>query len=178
VRAPEDQVEIMQLVAQYGPAVDAKGTVMPDLAQQLWDIEQIKQLKARYFRLMDTKDWDAWKDLFTPDCVHYLPKDSNEQDETSRPHLTNDEYLTQIPAMLDKAFTVHHGHMPEITILGPTEAEGITAMFDYVMWPDGKTAIKGYGHYHETYRKCEDGKWRISSKDNRRLRVDPIPNTL
>ena len=26
--------------------------------QQLLDIEQIKQLKARYFRLMDTKQWD------------------------------------------------------------------------------------------------------------------------
>ena len=59
--------------------------------------------------------------------------------------------------------------MPEITILGPTEAEGIWAMFDYVLKPGQPTGIKGYGHYHETYRKCEDGQWRISSKRNERL---------
>jgi hypothetical protein len=36
-------------------------------------------------------------------------------------------------------------------------------------------SIKGYGHYIETYRKCADGQWRISSKRNERLRVDPVP---
>ena len=36
--------------------------------EQLWDIEQSKQFKARYFRLLDTKDWDAFADLFTDDC--------------------------------------------------------------------------------------------------------------
>ena len=43
------------------------GAEASNLAEKLWDIEQIKQLKARYFRLMDTKDWAAWKDLFTDD---------------------------------------------------------------------------------------------------------------
>ena len=41
--------------------------------QMLWDIEQIKQLKARYFRLLDAKDWDAFAELFTDDCEHHLP---------------------------------------------------------------------------------------------------------
>jgi SnoaL-like domain len=141
-----------------------------DLAQQLWDVEQIKQLKARYFRLMDTKDWDAWKDLFTEDCVHHLPAELN------APPQTNAEYLELVPRQLADAFTTHHGHMPEITLLGPTEATGIWAMFDYVLYPGRPTGIKGYGHYHETYRKCGDGKWRISSKRNQRLRVDQILN--
>jgi SnoaL-like domain len=149
------------------PPADDSGS---DVAQQLWEIEQIKQLKARYFRLMDTKDWDAWKDLFTEDCVHYLPAELN------APPQTNAEYLDLVPRQLADAFTTHHGHMPEITLLGPTEATGVWAMFDYVLYPDRPTGIKGYGHYHETYRKCEDGKWRISSKRNQRLRVDEIPN--
>jgi hypothetical protein len=46
------------------------GAEASNLAEKLWDIEQIKQLKARYFRLMDTKDWVAWRDLFTDDCLH------------------------------------------------------------------------------------------------------------
>ena len=33
------------------------------------DIETIKQLKARYFRLMDTKDWDGLAEVFTADVV-------------------------------------------------------------------------------------------------------------
>ena len=35
----------------------------------LTDIESIKQLKARYCRYLDTKDWDRWRDLFTDDFV-------------------------------------------------------------------------------------------------------------
>jgi len=31
------------------------------------DIEAIKQLKARYFRTMDTKDWKAMRQVFTDD---------------------------------------------------------------------------------------------------------------
>ena len=34
----------------------------------LLEIEQIKQLKARYFRLMDQKRWDEFAQLFTEDC--------------------------------------------------------------------------------------------------------------
>jgi SnoaL-like protein len=152
------------------PDASPAGDSASDLARQLWEIEQIKQLKARYFRLMDTKDWDAWKDLFTEDCVHHLPAELN------APPQTNAEYLDLVPRQLANAFTTHHGHMPEITLLSPTEATGVWAMFDYVLYPDRLTGIKGYGHYHETYRKCEDGKWRISSKRNQRLRVDEIPN--
>ena len=43
--------------------------VMSDPLQQLLDIEAIKQLKARYFRCMDTKDWDGFRDVFTVDAV-------------------------------------------------------------------------------------------------------------
>jgi len=31
-------------------------------------IEEIKQLKARYFRCMDTKDWAGYLNVFTPDA--------------------------------------------------------------------------------------------------------------
>ena len=33
------------------------------------DIEAIKQLKARYFRTMDTKDWNGMREVFTDDVV-------------------------------------------------------------------------------------------------------------
>jgi NAD(P)-dependent dehydrogenase (short-subunit alcohol dehydrogenase family) len=58
---------------------------------------------------------------------------------------------------------------------------GVTwAVFDYVQVepPSGRVSIAGYGHYFETYRKCADGRWRISSKRNQRLRLDHAPWTL
>lgn len=142
------------------------------MVQDLWDIEQIKQLKARYFRLLDTKDWDAFAELFTDDCHHVLPS------AEPKPPQSNEEYLAGLRSALGDGMTVHHGHMPEITILGPNEASGIWAMFDYldIDRSDGPPVrMQGYGHYHETYRKGEDGVWRISSKRNLRLRVDSPP---
>lgn len=140
--------------------------------QALWDIEQIEQLKARYFRLLDTQQWDEFMALFTDDCRHFLP------DGASRDWIGNDEYLATLHATLVPGVTTHHGHMPEITLVSDTEAEGTWAMFDYVQaHPAGGLPIglKGYGHYHETYRKGDDGRWRISSKRNVRLRLDALP---
>jgi ketosteroid isomerase-like protein len=143
--------------------------------QQLADIEAIKQLKARYFRLIDTKDWTAFADVFTDDCKHYYV----DQDGTEN-FTTNDDYLPKMKATLANGVTTHHGHTPEITFLSATEAEGIWAMFDYVQCdtPNGRVCLMGYGHYFETYRKCDDGRWRMSAKRNVRLRVDEVPWTL
>jgi limonene-1,2-epoxide hydrolase len=33
------------------------------------DLEAIRQLKARYFRTLDTKDWAAMRQVFTDDVV-------------------------------------------------------------------------------------------------------------
>ena len=116
--------------------------------EQLWDIEQIKQLKARYFRFIDTKDWDAFAELFTEDCVYYLPQGSPKE------VVSNEEYFADMRSLLGHGLTTHHGNMPEITLLSDTEAEGIWAMFDYVETelPSGPIRIKGYGHYFETYQ--------------------------
>jgi ketosteroid isomerase-like protein len=149
------------------------GASMTASAAQLWDIEQIKQLKARYFRLLDTKDWDAFAQLFTEDCVHYMPQ------ESPKDSVTNEEYFADLKAMLGDGVTTHHGHMPEITLINETQAEGIWAMFDYVetTLPSGPLRIQGYGHYFETYRKGADGTWRIRSKRNVRLRLDHLPTS-
>lgn len=142
---------------------------------RLADIEAIKQLKARYFRFIDTKRWDEFRDLFTADCEHFYISG-----ESSTQISTNAEYWPMMETMLTPGVTTHHGHTPEITLLSDTEAEGTWAMHDYVQVdpPSGRVSQKGYGYYFETYRKCDDGKWRISSKRNVTLRVDRVPWTL
>jgi hypothetical protein len=143
--------------------------------ERLVAIEEIKQLKARYFRLIDTKDWVAFRDVFTDDCRHYYVEASGE--ETFH---TNDDYLPMMEATLSRGVTTHHGHTPEITVTSRTEAEAIWPMFDYVQVeaPHGRASLMGYGHYFETYRLGDDGTWRMSSKRNLRLRVDDVPWTL
>jgi uncharacterized protein (TIGR02246 family) len=128
------------------------------------DIERIKQLKARYFRAIDTKDWDLLRQLFTDDVVI-------DTEQSGGPVIHGaDEFLVFLPEALEGTVTVHHGHMPEIELTAPDTATGIWAMEDVVQWPTGQE-LRGYGHYHETYAKAE-GTWRIKSSTLTRLRVD------
>ena len=128
------------------------------------DIEAIKQLKARYFRTMDTKDWAAMRDVFTADVV---------MDTTSSGGgivSGADAFVEFLREAIGDVVTVHHGHMPEIEVTSSTTATGIWAMEDMLRWPDG-SALHGYGHYHERYVKV-DGEWRISSSTLTRVRTD------
>ena len=74
------------------------------------DIEAIKQLKARYFRTMDTKDWAGMRQVFTDDVV---------MDTTdSGGGVVNgaDAFVAFLQETLAGAVTVHHGHMPEVRL--------------------------------------------------------------
>jgi uncharacterized protein (TIGR02246 family) len=128
------------------------------------DVEAIKQLKARYFRTMDTKDWEGMRQVFTDDVVM-------DTTESGGGVVTGaDAFLEFLRQTLADAITVHHGHMPEIELTSPTTASGIWALHDVIVWPDG-TRLDGDGHYHETYER-EGGAWRISSSTLTRLRMD------
>src|SRR3954464_6503896 len=128
------------------------------------EIEAIKQLKARYFRTMDTKDWAGMRQVFTDDVVMDTTSSGGGGVEGA------DAFLEFLEPTLRDVVTVHHGHMPEITVTSPTTASGIWSMEDMLRWPDG-TELHGYGHYHETYEKV-DGSWRIKSSTRTRLRTD------
>ena len=129
----------------------------------LEEIEAIQQLKARYFRLMDAKQWDAWADVFTEDATVTA---SPNPDETFRGRA---DIVRKVSAALREATTVHHGHMPEIELTGPATATGIWAMYDFVDMP--QLVLHGWGHYHEEYVK-QDGQWRIRRLRLTRLRLD------
>jgi uncharacterized protein (TIGR02246 family) len=140
------------------------------LLRRLLDIEEIKQLKARYFRCMDQKDWDGWREVFARDAVLEVP-------EANMTTTGRDAIVESVSGLLTGARTVHHGHMPEIEVTDDGTARGTWAMFDYVEWPtaDGaeRVGLQGYGHYVEEYVR-EDGRWRISRSRLVRLRIDPL----
>ena len=127
-------------------------------------LEAIKQLKARYFRTMDTKDWEGMRDVFAADVVvDTTTSDGNVVKGA-------DEFMAFLREALQEVVTVHHGRMPEIELTSATTAKGIWAMQDLLKWPDGRE-LSGYGHYHETY-ELVDAAWRIKTLTLTRLRVD------
>ena len=134
------------------------------------DLEAIKQLKARYFRTMDTKDWAAMRRVFTDDVV------IDTTDSGGNVVSGADEFMAFLQETLADVVTVHHGHMPEIELTSDTTATGTWALHDILVWPNGMR-LDGYGHYHETYEKGPDG-WRIRSSTLTRLRTDfVVPET-
>jgi len=140
-----------------------------DQVQRLLDVEAIKQLKATYFRTLDTKDWDGFGAVFASDALLEVP----EADMAVR---GRDAIVAAVREPLTGTRTVHHGHMPEIEVTGDGTATGTWAMADYVEWPataGGRVGIQGYGHYHEEYVR-EEGRWRIARSRLERLRVDPL----
>lgn len=128
------------------------------------DIDAIKSLKARYFRTLDTKDWEAFRGVFTDDFVSDTTASGGSVVEGA------DAFVAFVRKSLADHATVHHGHMPEIDLLSDDEARGVWALEDLVRFP-GLIDMRGYGHYHERYRKV-DGQWRISYSRLTRLRMD------
>jgi uncharacterized protein (TIGR02246 family) len=140
---------------------------MPVAEQDSWaDVEAIKQLKARYCRLLDTKDWAGWRDIFTDDFV-------SDTTPSGGVLITGaDEFVAFLQSTLGKPSqpTVHQVHAPEIELTSPSTATGVWALNDVVRLAPGIN-LQGYGHYHETYEKT-DGQWRIKTSTLTRLRED------
>jgi uncharacterized protein (TIGR02246 family) len=120
----------------------------------------ICELKAAYCRLLDTKDWDGWKQLFTEDCVMDTTG-SGGTVERGR-----DAFVASVRGSIETTRTAHQVHSPEIAISGDS-ATGIWAMQDRLHWDD-ESKLTGYGHYHERYVK-QDGRWRIAEQKLTRL---------
>jgi ketosteroid isomerase-like protein len=136
------------------------------------DHEAIQSLKARYCRLLDTKDWAAFADLFAEDAILNVMADTGKP-----PFHGRDALIATIQAAVANARTAHQVHSPEIITTGDS-ATAIWAMQDRVIWDASHspippaTGITGYGHYHEHYRRGGDGTWRIASLTLTRLIVE------
>ena len=127
------------------------------------DVEEIKKLKARYFRSLDSKDWELYASVFAEDCVVDLRGSGGELYE-GRAAIAG--YVSSLKLVQ----SVHHGHMPEIELTGADTAAGVWALEDYNVWQDG-TQNHGWGHYLETYVK-RDGRWQIKTMALSYLRID------
>lgn len=139
---------------------------MDDALAVLVHLEELRRLKARYCRYVDTKQWDAWRGVFTENV---------EFAGLSAAFASLDEFISVQKERLAEAVSVHHCHTAELELTGPVAAKGIWAMCDYVEypWKPERRGFVGYGFYEEEYRLEADG-WKISRLRMERLRIDPL----
>ena len=117
------------------------------------DIEAIKQLKARYLRAVDTRDWELCRANLSDDFVI-----STGFHDTAGA----DQVVESLSTALRDVVTIHHAHTPEIRLTSGTTATGIWACEDLARHADGRR-VAAYGHHHETYEKI-DGSWKMKSQ--------------
>lgn len=142
-----------------------------DRLERLEAIEAIRTLKARYYRLMDTKQWEELKSVFARDMKVVTPEGKIYTEG-------GDTYAAALRNSLENAVSCHQNLGGEIEIHDADNASAIWAMQDVIEWEDahpgmGWKSILGRGHYHETYRK-EGGAWRMATLTLTRLRLDTM----
>jgi SnoaL-like domain len=149
--------------------------------ERLLAIEDIKQLKARYFRFVDTKDWGGIASLFASDArftrsgatsvldpwsgSYHPPVPAEPDVRTGR-----EQIVEMMRAAVEQVRTVHHGYTPEIEILDEHTARGIWAMSDEILDRDHLLILRGRGYYHESYEKGDEG-WLIKTSRIQRIQL-------
>lgn len=131
--------------------------------QRLEDIEAIKKVQGKYYRCLDTKNWDELGECFAPD-FHTAFSDGRlvfDKWEDLRKFYEENMGVGQ-------QISQHNGHTPEITILSETEAQAFWYLQDILIVPPADWGIQGTAIYDITYGKY-DGEWKIKTIGYKRI---------
>lgn len=155
-----------------------------DDVSRLMALEEIRQLKSRYFRAIDGKNWAALRQIFTDDVIcDYRGtaidlKNGIEVPLAATASILNgaDDAVAACRAALQETVSVHHGFMPDIELTGAATAIGNWAMRDHVWFPPSfpLSELLGYGYYDETYERI-GGVWRIKTLKLSRIKAVYTP---
>lgn len=117
-------------------------------------LEELRQLKYRYLRTLDLKQWDDFAQTLTADVeASYGP----ELRFSGREAVVDFMSTSLGPTII----TVHHCHHPELSIAGDS-ATGTWYLDDQVIVTEHRMLLTGAAFYDDTYRRGDDGQWRIS----------------
>lgn len=115
------------------------------------DHEQIRQLKYRYLRTLDLKDWEGFADCFVPEATG----DYAGLVLDSRDALVSFMRENMGPGLI----SMHHAHHPEIAVDGD-RATGLWYLEDRVIVPDHSFVLEGAAFHTDRYVRTPGG-WRI-----------------
>lgn len=136
--------------------------------QDLVDIYEIQQLKYRYCRLLDTKQFDELGLLLVPDCT--VAYGGGAITLEGRDAVV--AYLTKAMGST-RILTSHVVAHPEIEVVGDV-ASGSWVLTDVVVAQDDQCSIRGASYYLDRYVRTDDG-WRIEHTGYRRLYEEISP---
>lgn len=115
------------------------------------DLEAIKQLKYRYLRTLDTKQWDDFEACFLPEAT----ADYNGLVFADREALVSFMRENMGPGMV----TLHQVHHPEIAVDGD-DATARWYLQDKVIVEEFRFMLEGAAFYEDRYRRTPQG-WRV-----------------
>lgn len=126
-------------------------------------IELIKQLKARYFRFLDTGNQEGLESVFTEDATAHFIGGHYDIDVQGRDKLLK----FYAYSFTEEKFGMHNGHHPEISVDGDN-ATGLWYLQDIFINLEENTTVMGSAIYEDTYIKV-DGEWKIKTTNYERL---------
>ncbi len=124
-------------------------------------IEDIRQLKSRYFQACDTKQPDLVRACFAPGPITL--------DYGRVGQFTNREDMLAVFTRLacsEHIVEMHHGQNPQIDILSETEAKAVWGLYYYLIDTRQQTATQLAGFYDDRYRLIS-GEWLITESHYR-----------
>lgn len=119
-------------------------------------IEDIRQLKSRYFQACDRKDPDAVRDCFVPGRIEVRYGRIGEFDDREAML----EVFTRL-ACQPHIVEMHHGQNPCIDVSDDDHATGRWSLYYYLIDTRQQTVTQLGGIYDDAYVRHE-GQWRIS----------------
>jgi hypothetical protein len=125
--------------------------------ERLIAIEEIKLLKSRRDRAVDTHDWALYEALHAPDH-RSLGQDYGQWTSAA-------QMIANTRLAMRGLRTLHQSHTPVIAFATPVKANGIWAMKGLSFWEqDGAPHwFLAVGHYDEEYQK-RDGIWKFTGR--------------
>ncbi|WP_248960179.1 nuclear transport factor 2 family protein [Sphaerisporangium perillae] len=141
-------------------------------------LEEIRQTKYRYLRCLDLKLWDGFADTLTEDAA--AEYDTHVVGDPLR-LAGREAILGYMRANVGpEVITTHLVSHPEIEIDGD-HAKGTWCLDDTVVATAYRLLIRGSAYYEDTYRRCSDGRWRISGTGYKRtyeytVSLDDLPS--
>ena len=126
-------------------------------------IERIKQLKARYFRYLDTRDLEGLRSVFCEDGTVDFQSPTYQIQLAGWPALEN--FFAQ--AFNEHQYGMHSAHHPEITVDGD-QATGLWYLHDLFVHESAKVLLQGSALYEDRYVR-QGGEWLIQHSQYARL---------
>lgn len=170
VRCPDGRWRFEERIAEIdGTHPLREPNVGPDVSQSL-AIEEIKRIKGRYCRFVDTKQWEALGDLFTETAQMHIGAVGDGNVIEGR-----DTIVAGISQLLAPLTTVHEAGMPDIEITGENTAKGTWSMFSILEGNSSAGAAeseRAWGYHDDVYEQGADGRWRMQSVRITRLHAE------